>query len=280
MNIFQERKVVIATKHHKELVIAPIIEKELGMISVLVDEFDSDQFGTFSGEIVREYDPIETARKKCELAMKLSNCDMAIASEGSFGPHPSTPFLSVDDEVLLFIDQKNSLEVVVRTMTTETNFNGSYVSNESELNDFLEMILFPSHGVILKPCKENTDKLIKGVADKKMLFSAFHQMMAAYGSVYVETDMRAMYNPTRMKQIEKTTTKLAIRLKSTCPNCENPGYGITDVKEGLPCSNCGSPTSSILSHIYECQACKYSSEVKYPNNKSSEEPMYCQNCNP
>jgi hypothetical protein len=38
------------------------------------------------------------------LAMKL--CDLGVASEGSFGSHPSIFIASADDEFLIFIDTK------------------------------------------------------------------------------------------------------------------------------------------------------------------------------
>ena len=91
--MFQNRKLVIATKHQKEIVIAPILEKELGVICFINEDFDTDTLGTFTGEIERKLDPISTVREKCIKAMDLSNCDMGVASEGSFGPHPSLFFV-------------------------------------------------------------------------------------------------------------------------------------------------------------------------------------------
>jgi hypothetical protein len=90
---FEGRQLLIATKHNKERVIAPLFEKALGVTCIVPDNFDTDLLGTFSGEVEREQDPLSTARRKCLLAMQQANCDLAIASEGSFGPHPSL-FLS------------------------------------------------------------------------------------------------------------------------------------------------------------------------------------------
>jgi hypothetical protein len=77
------------------------------------------------------------------LAMKLSNCDLGVASEGSFGSHPSIFIASADDEFLIFIDT-NNLEIIVRELSMETNFNGSEITNEQELLDFAELVQFPS----------------------------------------------------------------------------------------------------------------------------------------
>ena len=112
--MFKGRKLLIATKHDKEKVIAPILEKELGVTCFVAENFDTDVLGTFTGEVERKDDPITTARNKCLMAMELNNCDLAIASEGSFGPHPAIFFVHADDEMLLFIDKKNDLEIIAR----------------------------------------------------------------------------------------------------------------------------------------------------------------------
>lgn len=110
--MFAGRKLVIATKHQKEAVIAPPIEKSLGVNCFVAKDFDTDQYGTFSGEIDRKLSPLDTARLKCYAAMKANTCDLAIASEGSFGPHPSMFFVPADDELLVLIDKKNELESI------------------------------------------------------------------------------------------------------------------------------------------------------------------------
>jgi hypothetical protein len=97
-SIFKNRKLLIATKHQKEKVIAPIVESELGVTCFIDNSFDTDILGTFTGEVERELDPISTVREKCLQAMKINNCDLVIASEGSFGPHPSIFFVNADDE--------------------------------------------------------------------------------------------------------------------------------------------------------------------------------------
>ena len=280
MKMFQNRKIIVATKHQKEQVIAPILEKELGVSCFTDETFDTDALGTFTGEVERKLDPISTAREKCLRAMIANNCNLGIASEGSFGPHPSMFFISADDEFLIFIDTKNNLEVIVRELSTATNFNGKQIQSQKELMAFAKDSGFPKHGLILRKSKnENTD-IQKGITDVKILKKSFEQLYAKYNYVYAETDMRAMHNPTRMNVIEQATQKLVQKIKSTCPECQIPGFGITDAKNGLVCSLCGSPTNSTLSYIYVCQHCKFTKEEMYPNKKTTEDPTYCDYCNP
>ncbi len=280
MKLFQNRKILVATKHQKERVIAPILEKELGVACFVDETFDSDIFGTFTGEIQRKLDPISTAREKCLHAMKLNNCDLGVASEGSFGQHPSLFFVNADDEFLIFIDLKNNLEIIARELSTETNFNAREINTENELIDFAKSVGFPEHALILRKSKDDFFEIHKGINDIEVLKATYKQLHSKHNAVYAETDMRAMHNPTRMTVIEKATEKLAQKIKSTCPQCLMPGFGITNVKKGLKCELCGLPTNSAISYIYECQHCNFAKEDMYPSNKTSEDPMYCDYCNP
>jgi hypothetical protein len=278
--MFKGRKLIIATKHGKEKAIAPIFENELGVECVVLPDLDTDTLGTFTGEVERSDDAIATARKKCLMAMDVAGADLAIASEGSFGPHPSIIFAHADDEILLFLDKANNLEILVRIMTTDTNFNASEISSKKQLKEFAYNAKFPSHGLILKKSKHDFSDMVKGITDWEVISATFDKMIECYGSVYVETDMRAMFNPTRMQVIEKVAQKMVDKIASTCPSCSMPGFGITAIKEGLRCRLCGSPTRSIQSHIYECAHCDFTTEQMFPNGQETEDPMYCDYCNP
>lgn len=280
MDLFSNRKLIIATKHKKEAIIAPLLEKSLGVITFTDDTFDTDQLGTFTGEIDRELGPMETLRKKCLLAMEKNNCDLGIASEGSFGVHPSYFFMNADDEFLIFIDQKNDLEIITRELSTDTNIAGQEISTMHHLIDFAKQVQFPSHGLIIRKSKEDYSKIEKGIHTWEDLKKIFALFLIENESVYVETDMRAHFNPTRMKVIEKATIKLVEKILSECPTCSTPGFGITDIKPGLPCSHCKFPTKSTLSFIYQCEKCSFQKEEKYPHDKKTENPMYCDICNP
>ena len=278
--MFKGRNLVIATKHQKEKVIAPILEKEIGVKCFVALDLDTDLLGTFTGEVERLDDPIITARKKCLMAMELSNCDLAVASEGSFGQHPTLSFVSADDEFLLFIDKKNNVEIIARELSTNTNFNGLQINNEEELMEFANHANFPSHSLILRKSKDDFKNIVKGISDEAQLKNVFYNLMSREGTAYIETDMRAMHNPTRMKVIEAAGDKLAKKLNSLCPQCQMPGFGITEAKSGLPCKACNYPTRGIISHLYTCQKCSYIQEEKYPKGKQTEDPMYCDMCNP
>jgi hypothetical protein len=279
-NVFKDRKILIVTKHHKEKVIAPLLENELGLRCFTSEKFDTDSLGTFSGEIPRKNDPLTTLRQKCQLAMEIEGFELAIATEGSFGNHPSIFFAAANDELILFYDQKNNIEIVERVLSLNTNFNESRIESRPQLEDFLHKVQFPSHGVILKDTKDNPTFIQKGIASWEQLEQYYAVFAAENKAFHIETDMRALYNPTRMAVIEEACQKLIKKIQTACPNCQTPGFGIVNAEEGLPCEWCAQPTRSTLAHVYECKNCNHQERAYFPNQKKTEDPMYCDFCNP
>ena len=278
--LFHGRRLVIGTKHDKEKVVALVIENVIGVHCFTAENFDTDSLGTFTGEIERADDPLTTVRKKCLAAMDANNCDLGIASEGSFGSHPDSFFIPADEELLIFIDRKNGIEVIARELSTSTNFRAEEIKSEEQLLDFAQATGFPSHALILRRSHEDKTSIIKGIRDIEALKAHYHALKNTYGEVFAETDMRAMYNPTRMNVIAGLAQKLMDNIVSCCPRCDMPGFNIAEAKSGLPCEYCQSPTRSVLSYIYVCKHCNNREEKMYPRGKKFCDPMYCDHCNP
>jgi hypothetical protein len=277
---FEGRKLLIATKHKKEIVIAKHISRELGLFCDTNEDYDTDAFGTFTGEKERDLSPLETVRNKCLIAMERYGYDLGIANEGSFGPHPAIFFVPADEEFMIFIDKKTSLEIVVKKLSSNTNFSGRSIKNLEELEKFATSIQFPSHGIILRRNRDSNENILKDIKSIQSLKKHFKTYLIKYGEAYVETDMRAMNNPTRMKVIEETTLKLIEAIKSTCPKCSTPGFIPIKYIPGLSCELCGLPTKSIKIEVLGCKKCGYEIEKTFPNNKKFEDPQYCDYCNP
>lgn len=278
--LFKNRTVVISTMHCKEQVIQPILEENLLLRCVLPDAIDTDSLGTFSGEIPRLEDPLTTLRMKCELGLRSSKADLAIASEGSFGQHPYLFFAQANEEIVLLKDQRYQFEITGSYLTTDTNHSGQEVYNWKQALEFAEKALFPSHGLILKSGKNAASCIQKGITEYEHLASFTRKLLETNGSAWIETDMRALYNPTRMNAIRKATENLVEKLTSYCPDCGFPGFWITGSHSGLPCSACGYPTRSVYAHTYSCIRCNCSEERKFPFGRQHEDPMYCDVCNP
>jgi hypothetical protein len=277
---FQGRKLLIATMHNKQRVLAPLLEDAFGVTCTVPENYNTDIFGTFTGDIKRSLSPLETARRKCRLAMDTYGYDLAIASEGSFGPHPNYFFIPADEETLVLIDSKHHLEITANEISTLTNFNSAVVTNEAEMESFVEQIGFPSHAIIARLHSKDFTTVYKGINEWSALRKTVAHFLSTYGSVYLESDMRAHLNPTRMDTIRKAAQKLVERIAHICPNCSTPGFVVSSVQSGLPCQLCHTPTNSVISCQYTCQHCTHAEKVMYPNGKTREDPMFCDFCNP
>lgn len=278
--MFNGRKILIVTRHAKERVIAPLLEKRLRVQCVVAQAFDTDLLGTFSGEVKRTADVKETLRQKCMGGMQLYGYDLAIASEGSFGPHPTVFFAPADEEAVMLVDSQNGLEISARELSLDTNFAAETVFNLQQLESFAALAKFPTHGLIIKAREGCYENMVKGIIEPDELYAVAAQYLERFGSFYVETDMRAMHNPSRMQVIAKATEKLIQRVLNECPFCKAPGFGVTAALPGLPCSVCHLPTNTTLKHLRSCLKCYYTEEVLHPAGKDYEDPMYCNYCNP
>jgi len=272
-NSFVGQQVMIATRHGKELVMAPLLRRRLGMEPFVLEGFDTDAFGTFTGEIERDGTPEDVLRRKILSAMKAANVTRAIGSEGSFGPHPVYAWVPCDAEHVMFIDTVRDLEILIRHVSLETNFDHQQISSEAEAMAFSERIGFPEHGVILR----TNSRIIKDIQTGDELRREVAFLLSKGEALTMETDMRAMRNPTRMRVIEKATDLLIDAMLCKCPSCSTPGYSRVSVEPGLPCEWCGEPTDLILYEIFSCRRCGHESREK----RSGKAPAgSCQQCNP
>lgn len=283
LDVFKNRTAVLITKHKKDQVIFPILA-ETGMNLKLLDTIDTDTFGTFTREIDRKGTQLEAARYKALKAIEETGESIAIASEGSFGPHPTIYFVPANIELILLIDTLNNIEIAGWEISTVTNYCQKAIPSVRGAIKFAKESEFPSHGIVVRPNadRDNSGILFKGITSEKALEKAVKICIAESvdGKALLETDMRAVYNPTRMKVIEKAATNLLAKIKSVCPECSWPGFEITEWIKGLPCENCFSPTSGISKHIYQCKKCTHKKEIEHPNNQKYSEARFCDYCNP
>ncbi|CAN5511040.1 hypothetical protein BH10BAC4_BH10BAC4_23480 [soil metagenome] len=165
-------------------------------------------------------------------------------------------------------------------MTTETNFDGQTVFDHQQMVNFANRVCFPSHGLIIRKSREDQDRIVKGVTDWNHLNVTVKFYLETFGSAYLETDMRALYNPTRMKCIERATVELINKARICCPRCGTPGLDVVESFPGLPCRICHSPTRSLIKQLLRCQVCAFKMEKLFPHCKEYEEPNFCDYCNP
>lgn len=279
------KEIVLVTKHGKERAVRRPFWVGLGQ-TICTTDFDTDLLGTFSGEIERLDSPRETCIKKAKIGLA-AGCRSALASEGSFGPHPYLPFIASDFEIMVYIDDDGT-EVVEQLLAYRTNYGHLDLKrdfHEAELQAWLERVCFPSHAVILKVLDGDQivylEKAINSPSQlKDSLASAGKHTGKHTGQLRLETDMRAHCNPTRMGVIGRLAVKLVRRLLSQCPSCQAPGFGIEGQERGLPCSLCGNATDLVLFDIFACPRCRKQERRPRSDGLKKAAPGDCQFCNP
>jgi hypothetical protein len=272
--------IALGSMHQKERAIAKPLRTALGATLVLAPGLDTDQFGTFTGEIPRAGSMLQAARTKALAAMMRTGLPYGIGSEGSFGPHPQFPFVAVGTELMVFVDRHRGLEIHDVLRTPRTNFDSIECRAGASIESFIATVKFPSHGLVVKSRHaDGRTYLAKGIVERAALenaIAAASEISSDHVAI-VWTDMRAHFNPTRMAIIRRLARTLAGRMASTCPACDAPGFGATEAETGLPCAWCGEPTSAVSATIRRCVSCDHS--VRTATAGQSADPGRCHLCN-
>ena len=275
---YKDRSVLLASKHQKEKAIADIFLKELSC-TLCVQDFDTDVYGTFTGEIPRPLAPFDTCVLKAKTAAKQHAYDLAVASEGSFGPHPSIPFMPSAHEIMVFVDIPNDWVISEHLLTQKTNYAMMQIEKQTVLDDFLKQAGFPQHALTLQTNTHKTP-IAKGINDLNTLEKALHAGFKLERTLTIATDMRAMMNPTRMDVLKELAQQLALRIASYCPACQAPGFGFIQPQGQLPCRLCGTPTSLYEKEQWACVKCTYEEQKIRKDGIIAAEPNHCPYCNP
>ncbi len=278
--LYADRQIALLTQHGKETVIASVLDAALGCRVKRVTGYDTDLLGTFTRDIPRAGTQLEAARKKARLGMELAGLPLGLASEGSFGPDPMVGMLPWNVEFLIWIDAERGLEVAGAAQG-KTNFAHVLAADWTAAEAFGRQAGFPGHFLVVRPEHENDPRLNKGIAHWAALRAAFDEALAQSENrrVFLETDMRAHANPTRMENIRLAAEDLVTRLNSLCPACGAPGFWIAERLAGLPCEDCGAPTRESRAEVHGCLKCAHRI-TRERTDRQSADPGRCDYCNP
>lgn len=277
--MLQEARILVATKHRKEEVIAPPLEQHFNATVIVPNDFDTDQYGTFDGTIKRVDIAYDTAVKKAKDAAMRYGFRFAIASEGSFGPHPMLGLIPGDMEHVVFYDnelQKAVCEVEVSAMT---NFSHLDLRQGDDPSHFLQNIQFGTHALNVRGLAHDAI-LAKGIVDEAVLYDLLQSAFKSYSVIRLETDMRAMHNPTRMHVIALAANKLAKRLSRLCPACQHYGFGDVTLSGALSCVSCGGESTLHKERELGCVFCDFTFSMPRNDGLQAADPQYCLACNP
>jgi hypothetical protein len=290
-NCYRGAKAALATMHGKASVVGPAMAAHLGLEIVTAAGIDTDVLGTFTGETPRIGTMRDVAVRKARLGMRASRLTIGIANEGSFGPHPVIPFLRVGMELMVFVDDERDLVITESLVAEQTNHDVATASDISELDAFLGRVLFPTHGLIVRPNLTDSPwwklhpelvRIFKGLVTPEALARAISEAarVSEDGRAQVMTDMRAHMNPTRMKTISDLAARLARRVATECPACGTPGFGRIALTTGIPCAVCDTESIVPGGDVMGCATCDCKLETRHIPVRQYAEAGECPRCNP
>lgn len=277
---YRSRRVALLTQHGKQQVIAPALHAAVGCKVERVAGIDTDLLGTFTREIPRAGTQREAAHRKARMGMDQAGLALGIASEGAFGPDPVTGMLPWNLELLIWIDDVRNIEITASAQAA-ANFAHLQTGDWGVARTFARQWRFPGHRMVVRPACAGDPRVRKAIASWDMLERQFRwaREASANGQVFIETDMRADANPTRMHVIRQAAVELGQRLASLCPACELTGFWRVRTVPGLPCGLCGEPTQDAVAEILACVQCGHQCERERTDARVAD-PARCDFCNP
>lgn len=277
---YSGRRVALLTQHGKERVIGSVLDAALGCRVERVSGFDTDTLGSFTRDIPRAGTQYEAARRKARIGMELSGLPLGLASEGAFGPDPMAGLFPWNVELLVFIDDERGIEVTGRAQQA-TRFAHLLTDDWEQAAQFARQTGFPEHHLVVRPQGQDDPRIEKDIATWAALEAAFNQArgQAENGRAFLENDARAHAHPTRMEVIRLAAEDLAMKLDSPCPACGTPGFWVVERVAGLPCADCGAPTSEIRAEVHGCVKCTHR-ETRERTDRQHADPGRCDYCNP
>ena len=271
---YRGRPLAVVSMHGKIEQVSLAFASLLAMRPTALSEVDTDQLGTFSGEVERSGSAREVVFKKARLGAPWSSGGCCLASEASFGPHPVVPWLPFHEEWMVLWDPQRDCGWLEVERSSDTVYQSVQPRTWTELEAFLRRVDFPQQALVLK----SEAGIAKGMCELEPVRRWVSQH--GFGDLTVMTDMRAHHCPSRRRVIRRVALKLARRLRNHCPECRAGGFGVVDQVMGLPCALCGFPVEMVRELIDGCQLCGYQMRRGRPDGRTSADPGQCAVCNP
>ena len=154
-------------------------------------------------------------------------------------------------------------------------------STREDLDEFARKAGFPEHFLVVRPERDDDYRISKNLSAWQNLHQSFSwaKLQSSNGQVFVESDLRAHANPSRMQNICTATEDLIARIKSRCPSCAAPGFSVVERVAGLPRGSCEAPTRETRAEQLACRLCAHR-EVRNRVALKQADASLCHFCNP
>lgn len=261
-------QVAFLTQHAK----APLLSDALGALGwqlQVVTAFDTDLLGSFAGERPRFMTAAECALRKAAIAAELAGTDIGLGSEGSFtaGPY-GLGTLNQELVCAVNVAQGWAVTAVAQQLCSARSWS---LQDNTTLDDILASI--PAGQLMLIKQAERVAKALP-ITECKTLA----EQWLAQGPLMLQYDLRAHCSPERQQVIRQAAEHLAKKLQAPCPACRKPGFWPEQPIAGLPCADCGAPSSQAKGQRACCHSCGYQQD--FLSTASFADPACCPLCNP
>lgn len=278
--LYRGRRVAFLTQHGKERVVAPVLRGMTGCVVERVTGYDTDLLGSFTRDIPRAGTQIEAAGAKARTGMALAGLPLGLGSEGSFALDPFVGLFPWNVELLVFRDDVLGIEVAGMAQG-RANSAQILAASLDEAERFARAVRFPQHHLVVRPDHDADPRVRKGITNWAELRAACGEALrgSSRGRVFIEVDLRAHANPTRLTNIRLAALDCGKRLRSFCPRCRLPGFGVVETVPGWPCADCGAPTRETRAEIHGCVKCGHR-VTREREAGAPADPARCDYCNP
>lgn len=208
--------VILNSNEAKSIAIGPPLWERLRMSTLeYVSNWGEDNSSIY--DVYREEDLVSLARQQCDVVIeRLGNkAEYIIATEGAILQDSTMPSPRQHLEVIYFIDRPHGFHLHLSRSSTITNYERGEMNSLEDLFAFAKRVQFPSQSLLIGPNgSSNVDASLMQVNHYDDLVGAFIASMklSPVQSVWVETDMRAWANPSRMQVIRELSASLALQL--------------------------------------------------------------------
>lgn len=218
MLVSPQDTILVATKHKKEHIFDPLFKKAFGCNVKVIENFDTDTYGTFTGEKKRHLSQRDAAIQKAKDGATISGARFILASEGSFWSDPNTFGLLVGDTELVVLYDSKEKKVYEGWYTTyETCARKTTITTQQDSKEFLEQIPTDQELIISYRSLYHFGRLrFEKEHRRDQIESRLEVLLSSFGviSLTIETDMRAHRNTLRKYAIEKAAEDCITKIQN------------------------------------------------------------------
>ena len=245
-SLFAGRVAVLITRHGKDLALAPVLRRTLGLY---VLAYVPDALGVDAPSApVSRAGLLDAARAKARVALdRVPGASLVVAAAGTVAPHPIRPDAACDRELVLLTERPRRgplREFVGEAIGATTAVRRAAIRSVDEALAAAAAFDLPGHALLVRAGASRNGSLpgavvASGLVDPDALVAAVGLALAVSPTAHLAVDRRASLNPTRARVLASAGAALSASALRACPVCGCPGFaadGGTD--PGLGASAC------------------------------------------